>query len=63
MNRDLIPNLSVKSVVNDYSIAEALKEASRMLEAAGVPEARREASSLLSFVLGKDRTFLISHRR
>src|SRR6185436_13675110 len=32
-----------------------------MLEAAGVPEARREASSLLSFVIDKDRTFLISH--
>jgi len=32
-----------------------------MLEAAGVSEARREASSLLEFVLGKDRTFLISH--
>jgi release factor glutamine methyltransferase len=26
-----------------------------------VPEARREASSLLSHVIGKDRTFLISH--
>jgi release factor glutamine methyltransferase len=61
VNQDLIPNLSVKSVVNDYSIAEALKEASRILEAAGVPEARREASSLLSFVLDKDRTFFISH--
>ena len=32
-----------------------------MLEGGGVPEARREAGSLLSFVLGKDRTFLISH--
>ena len=32
-----------------------------MLETAGVPEARRDASSLLSFVMGKDRTFLISH--
>lgn len=32
-----------------------------MLEDGGVPEARREAGSLLSFVLGKDRTFLISH--
>jgi release factor glutamine methyltransferase len=32
-----------------------------MLEYSGVPEARREAGSLLSFVLGKDRTFLISH--
>jgi release factor glutamine methyltransferase len=32
-----------------------------MLDSAGVPEARRDASSLLSFVLGKDRTFLISH--
>jgi release factor glutamine methyltransferase len=48
-------------VVNNFSIAEALREASRILEGAGVPEARREAGSLLSFVLGKDRTFLISH--
>ena len=43
------------------SIAEAIKEATRVLNDAGVPEARREAGSLLSFVLGKDRTFLISH--
>jgi len=43
------------------SIAEALREATRVLNRAGVPEARREAASLLSFVLGKDRTFLISH--
>jgi release factor glutamine methyltransferase len=43
------------------SIAQILREASRMLEGGGVPDARREASSLLSFVLGKDRTFLISH--
>jgi len=48
-------------VANNYSIAEALREASRILDGAGVPEARREAGSLLSFVLGKDRTFLISH--
>ena len=61
MNRDLIPNLTVKSVADSYSIVEALKEASRILARAGVPEARREASSLLSFVLRKDRTFLISH--
>ncbi len=26
-----------------------------------MPEARREAGSLLSFILGKERTFLISH--
>lgn len=65
MNQDLIPNLirclSVKSVANNYSIAEALRDASRILENSGVPEARRDASSLLSVVLGKDRTFLISH--
>jgi release factor glutamine methyltransferase len=48
-------------VADNHSIAEVLKEASRMLESGGVPEARREAGSLLSFVLGKDRTFLISH--
>src|SRR4026209_2653539 len=60
MNRDLIP-ISDNSVADNYSIAEAMREASRMLDGAGVPEARREAGSLLSFVLGKDRTFLISH--
>lgn len=32
-----------------------------MLNGAGVPEARREAGSLLSHVIGKDRTFLIGH--
>ena len=50
-----------ESVANNYSIAEALREASLVLDHNGVPEARRDASSLLSFVLGKDRTFLISH--
>ena len=43
------------------SIAEVLKEATQILQNAGVPEARREAGSLLSFVTGKDRTFLIAH--
>ncbi len=43
------------------SIANSLREASQALEARGVPESRREAGSLLSFVIGKDRTFLISH--
>ena len=43
------------------NIAEALREASRILQDAGVPEARREAGSLLSFVIARDRTFLISH--
>ena len=43
------------------SIAQALTTATQVLNGAGVPEARREAGSLLSFILGKDRTFLISH--
>jgi len=47
--------------MNIMKIAEVLREASTILESAGVPEARREAGSLLSFVLRKDRTFLISH--
>jgi release factor glutamine methyltransferase len=42
-------------------ISEALTMAARILNSAGVPEARREAGSLLSFILGKDRTFLIAH--
>jgi release factor glutamine methyltransferase len=43
------------------SMAEALRSASQILERSGVPEARRESHSLLSFILGKDRTFLITH--
>jgi release factor glutamine methyltransferase len=45
----------------ELSIAEALFEASQILRTAGVPESRRDAGSLLSHVIQKDRTFLISH--
>lgn len=41
--------------------AEALKLARLELEAAGVAEARKEATSLLAFALKKDKTFLIAH--
>ena len=40
---------------------EVLAEASQILRNAGVPEARREAASLLAHTIAKDRTFLISH--
>lgn len=43
------------------SIAEAVLQAAHSLRKAGVPEARREAGSLLAYVLGRDRTFIISH--
>ena len=43
------------------SISQALREAAEVLQNAGVPEARREAGSLLAFILAKDRTFLIAH--
>ena len=43
------------------TIGEVLREAAAELERGGVPEARREAGSLLSFIIRKDRTFLISH--
>ncbi|MCA1578514.1 MAG: peptide chain release factor N(5)-glutamine methyltransferase [Acidobacteria bacterium] len=45
----------------NVSIAEALRQASRALDQAGVADARREAGSLLSHVMRRDRTFLISH--
>lgn len=61
LNRKGESGFNSESVANNYSIAEALQEVSRILENNGVPEARRDAGSLLSFVLGKDRTFLISH--
>src|SRR6266567_573613 len=43
------------------SIADAILQGARLLRKAGVPEARREARSLLAHVLDKGRTFLISH--
>ena len=43
------------------SIAQAILQGSNKLRKAGVPEARREAGSLLAFVLDKDRTFILSH--
>ena len=43
------------------SIAEALLEASRAFRTAGVPEARREAASLLAHTLACDRGFIIAH--
>lgn len=43
------------------NIAEALREASKILQGGDVPEARREAGSLLSSIIARDRTFLISH--
>src|SRR5688500_2970492 len=43
------------------SIAEALRQAAQILDQSGVAEERREASSLLSHIIERDRTFLISH--
>lgn len=43
------------------NIAEQLKSATETLTAAGVADARREATSLLVLALEKDKTFLIAH--
>jgi len=43
------------------SIAQAILQGAHSLRKAGVPEARREAGSLLAHVIGQDRTFIISH--
>ncbi|HKO61243.1 MAG TPA: peptide chain release factor N(5)-glutamine methyltransferase [Pyrinomonadaceae bacterium] len=43
------------------SIAEAILQGANKLRKAGVPEARREAGSLLAFLLDKDRTFILGH--
>ena len=36
-------------------------QAAHVLRQAGVPEARREAGSLVAYVLGQDRSFILSH--
>ena len=43
------------------TIASLLNDAALVLAEGGVSEPKREASSLLAFVLGKDRTFMIAH--
>ncbi|MBX3244489.1 MAG: peptide chain release factor N(5)-glutamine methyltransferase [Acidobacteria bacterium] len=43
------------------NIQEAIQNAAAKLAASGVAEPLREASSLLGYVLGRDRTFLIAH--
>lgn len=43
------------------SIAEAILQGAHQLRKAGVPEARREAGSLLAHVLDRDRSFILSH--
>lgn len=43
------------------SIAETILRGADKLRQAGVPEARREAGSLAAYVLGRDRSFILSH--
>ena len=43
------------------SIAQAILEGTHTLRQSGVPEARREAGSLLSHVISRDQSFLITH--
>lgn len=43
------------------SIGNAAKEGARVLSAAGIEQARAEATSLLGHVLGRDRAFIIAH--
>ncbi len=43
------------------NISETLEQAAEILQASGIVEARREAKSLLAFVLDKNQTFLVAH--
>lgn len=43
------------------SIAEAILQGAHQLRQAGVAEARREAGSLVAYVLDRDRSFILSH--
>lgn len=47
--------------MSTLSIAQVIVEAAQVLRRAGVPEARREAGSLLAHAMARDRTFLITH--
>jgi release factor glutamine methyltransferase len=45
----------------NVSIADAIREGAETLSDGGVPDARREAGSLLQHVIDRDRTFMITH--
>src|SRR6266550_3553541 len=47
--------------VMTISKAETILQGAHLLRQAGVPETRREAGSLLAFVLDRDRSFILSH--
>lgn len=42
-------------------LADALSAAAKSLSESGIPEPRREASSLIAFAIGRDRVFLVAH--
>ncbi|HEX7317380.1 MAG TPA: peptide chain release factor N(5)-glutamine methyltransferase [Pyrinomonadaceae bacterium] len=50
-----------KGLVETLTIAEALREAASRLHDACVAEPRREAVTLMSHALGRDRAFLVTH--
>ncbi len=50
-----------QAFTNSVTIADVIAKAASVLRAAGVPEARREAGTLLAHVIARDRTFLITH--
>jgi release factor glutamine methyltransferase len=47
--------------MTNFSIAQALVEATQMLRQAGISEARRDAATLLAHLIGRDQTYLITH--
>ena len=47
--------------MTNFSIAQALVEATQMLRQGGVSEARRDAATLLAHLIGRDQTYLITH--
>jgi release factor glutamine methyltransferase len=50
-----------EGIEETLTIADALREAAARLRDAGLAEPRREAVTLLSYSLGRDRAFLITH--
>jgi release factor glutamine methyltransferase len=56
-----IHDLAAMSDQESFSIGHLIVEAAQVLARAGVPEARREAMSLIEHLTARDRTFLITH--
>jgi release factor glutamine methyltransferase len=61
LSRSRLKAFQVQQLKMTTSIAEAILQAALLLRKAGVVDSRRDAGALLAYLLGRDRSFMLSH--